>query len=158
MCMRSFLSRRLLAHLTHSARVSLWDSAMSVVRRRAPCVVRRQTSLKNISSKTTVQNLMKIYQRHPCGGGHKQLFKLPWQPKEKNLNIFLKIFSSKTAGQILLKLYEKHQCDMGNKRYGTEFWFYNFSGCNGTIKKKNLRNYLKIFSSKTTGLILMKLY
>ena len=35
----------LLAHLAHSAKVSFWDGAVSVVRRRASSVVRRASTI-----------------------------------------------------------------------------------------------------------------
>ena len=42
----------------------------------------------------------------------------------------------------------------GNILYRTEFWF----GCHGNRMKKTLKKYFKIFFSKTTGQILMKVH
>ena len=46
----------LLAHLAHSAKVSFWDRAVSVVRRRASCVVRRPSCVNNLLKHLLLQN------------------------------------------------------------------------------------------------------
>ena len=51
----------LLAHLAQSAKVSFWDDPLSVVRRRASCVVRRQQFYLNIFfSETTDDKVIKV--------------------------------------------------------------------------------------------------
>ena len=51
-----------LAHLAHSAQVSFWDRAMSVVRRRHSCVVRYASIifLNIFFSKITVEKVIKL--------------------------------------------------------------------------------------------------
>ena len=56
-CFHTFL-----AHLAHSAKVSFWDRAVSVVRRRASSVVRRPSTiyLNIFFSKTTDGKVIKL--------------------------------------------------------------------------------------------------
>ena len=121
-----FLSH-VLAHLAQSAKVRYWGGLVSVVRRRASCVVNNYINI--FSSETTGQNLTKLYQKHPWGGETHDtehnfdsiIILVSMATKREKLKKDLKIFSSKTNDQIIKKLHKKHQWDKGNKRYETEF-------------------------------------
>ena len=56
-----------------------------------------------------------------------------------------------------MKLYQKHQPDIGNKYTEQNFDFIIILVAMATKSKKKLLKYLKMFSSNTTGLILLKL-